>query len=183
MKTLNRIICAAAFAVAASLVNAADTYNLNSVGVPVINSASSSTNVVVGYGQSAWPNSIAASTSVTNVTKLDVSAGLHTSIQFDASATQTNGGAVIIQLARSIYPGATQTNALGTGMRLDLFATVTNTLPANTATANSTVCNLFGPVIGQSYNGDGAIPNFYIYSITTPANVTLTNYAVSYKVQ
>lgn len=157
---------------------AADTYNVSSGNIPVINSASTTaTNLTFGGTTNGiWPKVIPASTSVTNVTRLDAS-GAAVSLQFTASANETNGGAVIIQLARSIS-GGSPTNSTGTGLKLDLFATMTNTLPANTATSPNTVIASWNAVAGQSATGHGAEKTWYIYSITTPANVTLTNYSI-----
>lgn len=145
----------------------------------IVDSTLSTTNIALF--PSLYPSGIAASTTVTNVILIPT-AGNHIVFQFTAAAMQTNGGNVIVQFARNVQ-GGSLTNTLGTGLNLDLFATMTNTLPANTATTANTTCFLFGPVNGQAYIGDGAVPNFYIYSITTPANVTLTNYSVWVNVQ
>jgi len=155
----------------------------NNIAIANTNTTATYTTVTTNNGVAvtntltAWPGYIAASTTVTNISYVASYVGFHAAVQFTASANQTNGGSVILQLARNIQGGAI-TNAQGTGLNLDLFATVTNTLPANTATSPTTTCWLLGPVNGQGYFGDGAIPNLYIYSITTPANVTLTNYQV-----
>ena len=142
---------------------------------PVINSAST-TNGVVNFP--AWPISVAASTSVTNVTFVNVAGGSTVAVQFTASAMQTNGGAVTLRLGRNVQ-GGSPTNAVGTGLNIEWFDTLTNTLPANTATSANTVVGLYAtPTTMGNVSGDGACNGLYLGWITTPANVTLTNYSV-----
>ena len=130
----------------------------------------------------AWPVGIAPSTSVTNVTPVYVT-GKDVALQFTAQAMQTNGGTVVAQLGRSVQlpntmPAGGVTNAAGTGLNIEWFGTITNVLPANTATSLNSQISLFGPTLNQGSAGDGAITTFYVGWITTPANVTLTNYSI-----
>ena len=182
MKTKLKFII---MAVAAGLALAASAGNgfYFQPGVPnlLVSSSGGPTNQVVT--NAVWPSYITANTSVTNVTFFPTP-GKDVAIQFTAQATTTNGGAVILSLGRSVQlpnqmPAGGITNANGSGLNIEWFATVTNTLPSNTATTAQTVHALIGPVTGYNTGaGEGGITTMYIGYINPAANVTLTNYSV-----
>lgn len=132
-----------------------------------------------------WPTVITgkgAGTSVTNVTAIPVTAGTHLVIETDvqlnvaAAASVTN---VIFHIGRNVN-GGQPTNSLGTGLKIDWFATITNQLPASAA-ANTTFtkCVTFGPQTGYSDGAfEGGCTTFYIGWIDPPANLEVTNMQV-----
>lgn len=161
----------------------------------LVKSTAGPTNQVVGTnGIFLYPSYVAANTSVTNVIPFSVNTGSHVAIETDVqitgptAATTTN---IIWQLGRSVRavtdqnPSVNPTNAAATGWVIDWFGTITNTLPASAAGSNTyTATALFGPVTGQSSGaGDGAATTFYLGWVTTPANVTMTNYSVWFNTQ
>ena len=170
-------VCMIAFA----FLSTAAVSNLGSS--PVIQSNSTTNTATVNTNSPmAWPCFIAAGTTVTNVTKIDVSGGETVALQCTCSALQPNGGNVIVQLGRNIQ-GTSATNSVGTGMNIEWFATITNALPVDgTATSPKTVCYTFGPPTGAASGGtgatEGAVNAFYVGWITCPANLTLTNYYI-----
>ena len=166
--------------------------------VQVLTSATTSTALIPASTNLVWPNAIPASSTATNVTVVSTAAGLHLALQFTGQATTTNGGNVIIQLGRSVQlpgqmPAGGVTNAVGTGLNIEWFATVTNTFPQNIngqSTNYNTFNFLFGPILGNGAGngtggnqGEGAITTTYIGWITTPANLVLTNYSAWAAVQ
>ena len=158
-------------------------------GIPslIVNSVGGPTNQAVLSTNLNWPSYIAAGTSVTNVTPFSV-AGTHEAIQLNVALTTTNGPVatnVIFQLGRSVQlpnqmPSGGVTNAAGTSMNIEWFATITNTIPAAQAVGAVSVSHaLFGPVTGYSSGpGDGAVTTYYLGWITAPTGLTLTNYSV-----
>lgn len=163
---------------------AADVLRYPSSQQPVINSAATTaTNLTFGANTNGiWPCYIPASTAVTNVTAVDVSNGKVATIQFTAAASQTNGGIVLLSIGRSVQ-GLYPTNSSGGGAGIEWVGVITNTLPANTATTANTVCyTISEQQPATALNGTplalGANTRIYLGTITTPANVTLTNYAV-----
>ena len=195
MKTLNRILFGAALIVAPFIASAADTYNINSVINPIVNTATL-TNDVVGTntitagstkGASGvwWTNSVSAP--YTNMTLLTSTGTLtkDTALQFTANLVATNASAVTVvwTLARSVT-GGTITNTTGSPAFYELFAQVTNTVPVNSTAAAPVVLNISSMPTTPANVGvltsfsDGAIPFIYVYSVTTSAGVA-TNLTVS----
>lgn len=181
MKALKHILATLAlFATVAVSVQAAPP-NLGMT--PVVSPSTTRTNGAVGTGTNwVWPSCIFAGASVTNVTAIDVSAGQALALEFNAQCTTAQGVSatnIIVQLGRSVS-GGIPTNALGTGVKIEWFGTITNTLPASAA-ANTTYTSVsqFGPVNGFSTGGaEGALQTIYIGWITAPANTIVTNYSI-----
>ena len=153
--------------------------NINDVNKPIINSSSTTaTNLNFGTTTNGiWPSYIPASTSFTNITRIDVSGGKDLAIEFNCSSSQQSASNIVFQIGRSVS-GGIPTNAIGTGTKIEWFATATNTLP-NVANQISTSVYLYGPpqAAGSNY-GEGACTAFYIGYVTVPALTTLTNYSV-----
>lgn len=196
MKTKS-LILAATLSVLSFCAFGADTYNVNNLANPVVNTATVTNDLVLsngvyvvvssgtskGYG-GFWTNSIIGST--TNLTLLNTSTGLKDmALEFESQITATNlyPVSVVYQLARNISGGST-TNGSGSPLNLELFAQVTNTIPINATTTRPTVVNITSApttpanVLVQTSFSNGAIPNFYLYSISLYTNgVAINNVA------
>lgn len=184
---MKKLILSSLLAAVAFCATAQPAYYQQSSPKNIINSTIGPTNQIVGTnGIFLYPSFVAAGTSVTNCTPFSVP-GKDLAIQFNAqiaTASSANATNIIVQLGRSVQlpsqmPSGGVTNAAGSGMNIEWFATITNTLPASAA-ANTTYVShaLFGPITGQSSgSGDGAVTTFYIGYITTPASTVLTNYS------
>ena len=200
---MKNFIKTTALAVAVSITLAATArggYYLTPQSGPtqVIAPSTTSTALIPASTNLVWPSSIPASSTATNVTVISTANGTHLALQFTGQATTTNGGNVIVQLGRSVQlpgsmPAGGVTNAIGTGLNIEWYATVTNAFPQNIngqSTNYNTFNFLFGPVLGNGNGngtggnqGEGAITTTYIGWITTPANLVLTNYSVWAAVQ
>lgn len=161
MKKFCKIIVAAALVLAAvSTIQAQPFYG--SVPQPVISTASATK----GTGGTAWTNAIAVAT--TNVTQVSAAGNRYVGLQFDANLMATNAAEVTViwQLARNVK-GTGITNAVGTGVKFELFQTVTNVVAVN---------NTAAPTVNVSID-KGGIPNVFVYSCT-PSAGTVTNATV-----
>lgn len=181
MKKFLPIALVAAMAVTMLSIAATSIGVLPKAGSPIINTSSGTvTNQILSTTNTvAWPTCILSGQSVTNVTAFSVSSGTHLVIEMDnqittaAAAGTTN---IIYQIGRNVS-GGSPTNALGTGLKIEWFATITNILPASAA-ANTTYtkCICFGPQTGYTDGPfEGGCTTFYVGWITAPANLTVTN--------
>jgi hypothetical protein len=151
---------------------------------PLINSTSTTqTNCTFGTTTNGiWPNAIPPGVTVTNITPIQGEQAFK-DLAFQWSSQ--NGAAFIpggtnsvvtITFARNLS-GGTPTNAIGTGLLLE-FVNWTPTFQTNTL-QNYASCTNFS----SANNLKGAIPNWFVYSITAPgtngtanAGSYLTNY-------
>lgn len=181
MKKFLPIALIAAMAVTLLSIAATSVGVLPKAGSPIINTSSGTvTNQLLSTTNTvAWPTCILSGQTVTNVTAFSVSGGTHLVIEMDNQITTASAAGttnIIYQIGRNVN-GGSPTNSIGTGLKLELFATITNTLPASAA-ANTTYtkCICFGPQTGYTDGAfEGGCTTFYIWSIAAPANLTVTN--------
>ena len=184
MKTIKYIIATVALLAAVTFTAQAQPF-YGSVNVPVINTGVTNAGGTKGAsGTVQWTNGITAA--FTNLTLINQTGVRETALQFQANIMATNASAVTVtwQLARSVS-GGSATNGAGTGLLLDYFATVTNTIAINTTASPVLTVNLTslppsalptGVACTGTWN-DGAIPYIYVFSMT-PSAGTVTNTTV-----
>jgi len=133
-----------------------------------------------------WPGGIYAGQTVTNITPVTIDSNTKTvGIQLNSQVMATIGACPtnhIWFLGRNIQ-GGSPTNAIGTGLNIEWFATVTNTIPASAVVGTVyTSTTTIGPVNGVTTAGapsattlDG-YSTLYIGGCVAPANCEVTNY-------
>lgn len=182
---MKKLLFAGLLSIVTLVANAQSGYYQTSSPKQIINSTVGLTNQGV-LPNGVYPSSITAGTSVTNVVPFAVP-GKDVAIQFNLQVLATSGAAatnVVVQLGRSVMlpsqmPAGGVTNAAGTGLNIEWFGTMTNTIPGGTTAGTTVVAHaLFGPITGQSSAAaDGGMSTFYIGYITAPAGTTVTNYS------
>ena len=172
---------------------AADNYSTTG-GQRLVFTSTAATNTVstvpiFGAPALGWPAYVAGATTVTNITKIDISAFREVQLTFQCQSTNTTTTSNVVW---TVYHGisSTPTSCQGTnsagafGMPIALLGYVTNTLngvnPSYAVAnyyANPRLANATG---GQSADwgiaGDNAL---YIYSLQTLGLSGLTNYSVT----
>jgi hypothetical protein len=148
---------------------------------------SSYTNQLFGVNTNGiWPGGIYAGGTVTNITAVSLAPDTKTvGIQMNSQVMATIGASPtnhIWFLGRNIQGGA-PTNAIGTGLNIEWFATVTNTIPASAVVSTVyTSTTTIGPVTGATTAGApsattlAGYSTLYIGGCVAPANCAVTNY-------
>jgi hypothetical protein len=178
IKFLFGVVLAALFV---SVASAQPYYGFVSAPAVAGGTTTNNTGQTKGLFGTAWTNSISGG-SYTNLTLLAGPGTRELALQFTVSAASASTSNVVWTLARNVQ-GGNPTNTAGTGMSLELFATVTNTLSGTTP--QTVVVNLTGQPTTPANVGvltsfsDGAVPYIYLYSVNVPTgSAAVTNYAV-----
>lgn len=155
----------------------------------VVNSTGNPTNQIFGVNTNGiWPSDVVAGGTVTNVTAFPLPAGTKTvAFQMNSQVMATMGASTtnhIWFLGRNVQ-GGYPTNSIGSGLNIEWFTTITNTLPASgVAGTIYTATATLGPVSGQSAAGTPAAntlagyTTLYIGGCVAPANCVITNYSL-----